>query len=522
MTSNTSLILPNQALSPQVPWKYLNRLLWLPDDARSMGIHIMAGKGSGKSRLMGRTISWLDFIRGVPQVIFDPHGPTIDNFLDKFLRLPPETQTSLRPRLQYIDMSGQSGYVYPFPLYYRNGTESLYEISQRFLDVVRKIDPYLQTASVEGWNALWRTGTYTGMILAALGYQISEAEEMLRDPLRWENQFETAIEHFPELIPAVLYMRELENSKDNIRNRRTESFFNKIALFSLDPAMKAMFASSQAGLDWNEVIGRHKTILLDFRHEHDLERRRFKMVWAFNYFLDFIKQRGAGRHRPIGLVIDELTSLFSIQALGSDLFGSELDELINVIARNYSVWLTIAHQELFQVTERILKSLMTMGTQIMGVTTDPEGARYLAQLYFQYKPYLVKKYEAVYGSSMGSSVILDYRSVEFTTEEQLTLQSYRFIRQGRFRFLVRPAVMEGDLTGRLRAISIENFDRNIYPDDKVLSIFRQRSMEKNGLSVEDALNGISRRLLTSTEVKALAVNKRSTKPAVKEKIPFWG
>lgn len=521
-TNSLPLIVPNRTFSPQVPWEYFRRLLWLPDSSRSMGIHIMAGKGSGKSRLMGRIIAWLDFIRGVPQVIFDPHGPTIDNFLDKLLRLPPELQDRLFPRVQYIDMSGYSGYIFPFPLYYRNGAESLYEISQRFLDVVRKIDPYLQTASVEGWNALWRTGTYTGMILSALNYQISEAEGLLSEPSKWENLFERALEHYPEILPAVQYLRELERAKENIRSRRTESFFNKIALFSLDPSMKAMFGAPHPGLDWNEVIGQHQTILLDFRHEHDLERRRFKMVWAFNYFLDFIKQRGAGRHRPIGLVIDELTSLFSVQALASDLFGSDLDELINVIARNYSVWLTIAHQEMFQINERIIKSLMTMGTQILGVTTDPEGARYLAQLYFRYDPYLVKKYETVYGSLMGVPIPLEYRSVEFTTEEQLILQSYQFVDQKRFRFTVRPAAREGDFTGGLRAISIENLDLDIYPDAKRISDMRQSLMRQNGLPVEDVLNDISKRLLPNGEVKALSERHRLSKSAAKEQIPFWG
>lgn len=419
-------------------------------------------------------------------------------------------------------MSGHYGFIFPFPLYYRNDVESLYEVSQRFLDVVRKIDPYLQTASVEGWNALWRTGTYTGMILSALNYQISEAEGLLNEPSKWEGLFDQAMERYPEILPAVQYLKELERAKENIRNRRTESFFNKIALFSLDPSMKAMFGASQPGLDWNEVISQHKTILLDFRHEHDLERRRFKMVWAFNYFLDFIKQRGAGRHRPIGLVIDELTSLFSVQALASDLFGSELDELINDIARNYSVWLTIAHQEMFQVTERIIKSLMTMGTQILGVTTDPEGARFLAQLYFKYNPYQVKKYEAVYGSSMGYPMVLDYRSVEFTAEEQLILQSYQFIHQGRFRFLAKTATREGDFSGGLRAISIENLDRDIYPDEKRVSELRQRFMQENGLFVDDALKEISKRLLHCAEGKALPAGQRKLKSIAEEQIPFWG
>ena len=43
-----------------------------------MGTHIVAGKGSGKSRLMGRIIAFLDFLQGVPTVIFDPHGGTIE------------------------------------------------------------------------------------------------------------------------------------------------------------------------------------------------------------------------------------------------------------------------------------------------------------------------------------------------------------------------------------------------------------------------------------------------------------
>jgi hypothetical protein len=510
------------AVSPQVPWEYFKRLLWLPDSTRSMGIHIMAGKGSGKSRLMGRMIAWLDFIRGVPQVIFDPHGPTIDNFLDKLQRLPPESQSRMMSRVQYIDMSGHYGYIHPFPLYYRLDSENLYEVSQRLLNVIRKIDPFLQNASVEGWNALWRTGTYAGMLLTAMNFQISEVEGLLKEPSKWEHLFEIALAKYPELLPAVQYLYELENSKENIHNRRIESFSNKIAIFSLDPCMKAMFGASQQGLNWNEVIRRRKTILLDFRHEQDLERRRFKMVWAFNYFLDFIKHRGAGRHEPIGLVIDELTSLFSVQALGSDLFGSELDELINVIARNYSVWLTIAHQELFQVTERILKSLMTMGTQILGVTTDPEGAKYLAQLFFKYDPHLVKKYEAVYGSVMGIPMVLDFRSVEFTAEEQLILQSYQFIHQGRFRFLARPAAREGDLRNKIHTISIENLDRNIYPDDKKLSDLRQMAMQRDGLPVSEVLKEISNRLLKNGDENTFFLEQGSAENQIPNQIPFWG
>src|SRR4051794_26981486 len=93
--------------------------LWLPDKSRNMGIHLMAGRGSGKSRLMGRGIGWNDFIRNIPLVILDPAGPTIDNLLDKILRSPHDQQEQLLSRVVYVDMSGKGTRLVPFPLYYR-------------------------------------------------------------------------------------------------------------------------------------------------------------------------------------------------------------------------------------------------------------------------------------------------------------------------------------------------------------------------------------------------------------------
>ena len=148
------------------------------------------------------------------------------------------------------------------------------------------------------------------MLLAARGYQITEAERLLRNPSGWD--FSQVLTTHPETKPAVDFFREMGRVSKQVRSRRTESFYNKIAIFSLDPAMKAMFGASEPGVNWNDVIQKRLIVLLDFRHEHDIERRRFKMVWAFNYLLDFIKHRGAGRHIPISLIIDEFSSLFSV------------------------------------------------------------------------------------------------------------------------------------------------------------------------------------------------------------------
>ena len=62
---------------------WLHTARTLPASARVMGLYVLAGRGTGKSRLLGRKIACGDFFAGIPQVIFDPVGGTIDNFLEK-------------------------------------------------------------------------------------------------------------------------------------------------------------------------------------------------------------------------------------------------------------------------------------------------------------------------------------------------------------------------------------------------------------------------------------------------------
>jgi hypothetical protein len=488
-------------MPPEMRW----RLLTIPDQARSMGIHIMAGRGSGKSRLMGGVIAWLDFVRGVPLVVLDPAGPSIDNFLNKLVRLPRADQERLWRRVVYVDMSGRVGYVTPFPLYYRLGQESLYEIAQRYLDVVRKIDPHLATASVEGWNALWRIGTYAGMVLTALDCQITEAEGLLSSPAAWMGKFPAAVQTYPEVRPAVEFFTEqFLNWEENVRGRRTDSFLNKVAWFRLDPTMRAMFGAKEVGIDWRRVIQERQAVLLDFRHEYDLERRRFKMLWAFTYFLDFIKQRGAGRHQPVSVIIDELTSLLNTQVLGVNPFVADLDELINVIARNYRVWLTIAHQELYQLDERLQKTLMSMGTQILGTTSDMDAALFLARHLYRVNPYQVKRYEPIYNSFMGRDRIIDHRAVDFTVEEQHYQHSYEFKDRGLFRFLVRPAPGEGETSTYVYPVTIRNFDRGVWVNEELVGQARALLSQRSGVPIETALAEIEARQNAGALISAIS------------------
>jgi HEPN domain-containing protein len=462
-----------------------------------MPLFMAAGSGSGKSRFLGRLLAWQDFINGVPLVILDPHGVTIENFLDKLSRLPFTVSERMRERLwqriRYVDMSGEQGYVVPFPLYYHQADESLYAIAQRYIDIVRKIDPHLQTASIEGLNAFKTVGANAGIILAALDCQITEAADLLRRPEAWLGRAKRQLEMDGESLErAIAFFNTYADLADGARHRQAASFLNKINQFELDPVMRAMFGPSQPGIDWAEVVARREVVLLDFQHVLDPERRQFLMMWAYQYFMNFVKKRGPGRHQPISLIVDEMAALFPMSGLVADQFAADLDEMINQIARNYSLYLTLATQELYQFGERLQKTLLSM-TLIQGRTSDPDAAEMLTRRLDRYDPYKVKKYENVWMSNLFGPFVVERRPVEFTTEEQSLLASYKYQDLKKFEFLVRLPQGEGSMARNLQHISIAALDAGHFPDKALVTKAQRLLMRRDGTPIATALAEIRAR-----------------------------
>ncbi len=466
--------------------------VWPSDKVRNMGIYWLASKGSGKSRGMGRWVAKQDCLRGIPQVIYDPVGGTIDNLLDSLSRLPVEQQRTIWPRIIYVDMGARDA-VTPFPLYYRLGKEeSLFQTSQRYLDVVRMLDPHLQSASVEGWNALWSCGTNTGMALAALGGQIVDAPALLTQPKRFKSSLQATLPAYPDSQPAIDWLlRELPGLKPELRSRRTAAFLQKIGLFSYDEPTQAMVGASLPGIDWQRVVEEGQTVLLDFRHVLDAEHRRFLMMWTLFYFLDFIKHRGAGRHRPIGCIIDEVSVLTNIDVQsGLDLFAIAIDELLNVWARQGQVWVTISHQEMWQVSERLFKTLMGCGTRIIGRTSDSTAALTLSRELIPADPRRVKRYEPLYDREQQ---VFDYRPVEYNLDEQHYVAAQLYKNLSTFQFLVRTMSGEGGHDTPLRPLDLTGIEPGVWPDEARVAKIRQLLHQRTAVPVAQILGEIRER-----------------------------
>jgi hypothetical protein len=480
-----------------VPPEVAGRLAVISDRARGMGIRVCASRGAGKSRLLGRVIAWLDFVRRTPMVVIDPVGVVIDNVLDKLARLPQQDQEPLWPHIRFVDLAGVHGSVVPMPLYYRSGNESLYAIAQRPLDVFRKSDPELLTASILGWNAVAAIGSRVGMALAACGCQITEAPDLLADPKRWTDRLHAAAQNYPELDPVVdFFLRRYPELSAREREQQTLSFLRKIDLFQLDPVARAQYGAAQPGIDWQEVVDQRQCVLIDCRHLLDHERKRFAILWVYQGLLEWIKRRGPGRHLPLSLIVDEITYLLGDKHAHTDPLTEDMEELVARLARNHGIWLTLAHQEVNQLSDRINYLLMTCN-QVFGSTADVDAALAIARRFDRWDPSWTKKRENVWASDpIGGHFVIDTRTTEYTIEEQQYLNSRTYLELPRFTFYTGLSSEEGSLPTRLRRTSIAGFDSGLYVDEDLVASAREQLARRDGVPIAELLRTIQdRRML---------------------------
>jgi hypothetical protein len=322
------------------------------DNALSMGLGIISGKGSGKTTLLGE-LSAQVFQKGYAQVLFDPLGTLTPAFLSRTVRflqyVPPGHHRRFWERIRYVDL-GATDFVVPFPIYYGLGSDlSLSEIAGRFLNVLRLSSPALVKNAPVSWPAMHRIGVNAGMVLASLGFQLTEAEDLLFNTLSWERsgRFAQAFNRCTEVLPAVSYFRNqyLPMSRSE-KSRLTSSFLDHVFQFTVDPQLRAVFCSHAPGIDWEDVERQGQTIILDFKNVRDPKTKRFAMLWVFSTFYEFLKQHDR-QDVPFGVTIDELAALTQQVTDSVNPLAVLLDEFINQYMRNNNIWFTCAFQSIF-------------------------------------------------------------------------------------------------------------------------------------------------------------------------------
>jgi hypothetical protein len=164
--------------------------LTIAESALSMGLLNVGARGSGKTTLLA-LIALQHVRKGNVQVIIDPLGTLSVALLFLLLRslqhVPQADHAEIWQRLSYIDV-GNPESVTPFPIYYRRGAETLREVAERFIDTLRLANPALIKNAPISWPSLRKVGINTDMVLSALGYQLTEAEDLLIHTGEWEKK----------------------------------------------------------------------------------------------------------------------------------------------------------------------------------------------------------------------------------------------------------------------------------------------------------------------------------------------
>jgi hypothetical protein len=497
--------------------RVLNGKVKLSDSARTSGIHIQATRGSGKSTLEA-CIALADAARGKPVVLFEAQGGLVEQLLWRLRFLHPDTRKAIVSRIVYVDMSGKRGSVSGWPLMYRLPGDTFYDIARRFPELVKRLDPDLTNAPIMGANALDFLGTYTGMALFAMGCQYTEATELLDNPLKWADRLREAGQKHPEAKPATdFFLNHYPNMPALEQRNLTMTLRAKLSPFILNPTLKAMFGASSPDIDWEEVAEQRKLVILDFQDITADDDIRFKMRWTFSYLWEYIKKRQDARDKPISVIIDELSYLLSMRSGSDDLLSADLDNFINKDMRYRNVWLTLAHQELYQIPDRMKKTLLSMGTQIIGQTSDRETADLLGQMYLDYDPFWVKKEiprwavmthsspgfmkdsygrEHIYSSSRQHIEVVDYVTEEFTLDEQLEMASSEFRKISQFHFLLAHSGREGTLARHLTKVNIQRQVEAVpFPNKERVNQDRDWLIERSGTPIATIHEQIQKRQL---------------------------
>jgi hypothetical protein len=438
----------------------LQRSFSIPDSHRDRGLHFVAGSGSGKSLALGLLAS-LDFLRGVPQVLFDPTGQMIDAFLLRLAQLPKSLWRHVWPHIRYVDMSGRNGRAVPWPLLFELPGDSRKDIADRFLETCRTTDPQLQSASIQGYNALYRVGAPVGMILSSLGLQLDSALDLLNAPEEWLDRLDEAERRYPEVHEAAEFIRKqyLPLSQRD-RLSLTNSYRAKLEPIMLDPALRGTLCTEPAGIDFDQVVRQRQTVLLDFRAETNQRVRLLKTRWVYDTLLAYIRYRGPGRHLPLAIHFDEITELTNQSSLDQHLFAADLDYLFNVLQRNYSLWITAAHQQMWQLGPKTQETLLALGTQFFGSISDMETAEVLAHRYCNLSPYRVKRWENVWMSGIEGAYVVERKPVDFPMDEQRFLAARDFMNRRPFSFLVKPRHED-----RLLSVSLARYMGDPWPNE---------------------------------------------------------
>lgn len=495
--------------------------VWLSNAALANGIRIIGASGCGKTQL-GASILYSSFMQRRPFLVFDPTKSLIKSFLARVeqhcdeKRLSAAQQDALYDRIIYCDLSGRYGYVVPVSLFCRYGQESLSAVADRVISWVSGNFAASHSAPVEGFSSIVKTLYPASIIAAALqpDIQVTELPDLLRNSKKTSSPWKQRLEevgrkYSAEAAEAVAYIeQEFNKLEAAVRERRLNLLEVVLQPFRYSLPVRATFGASRPGLDFDQIIEQGQMVLIDASGLVG-EYKQQVLNWILLYTLPpFLRARGSGRPKPIGVMIDEIATFYMDSPESMTVFASRFGDMVHVLRRQYGIHpLCVIHQSLAQLHEQIGAHLAALGNQIVGKPADYDSAVLLAEQLFAYEAH-VKRWDPVYMNSIEGPTVIDWRPQEFTRQEVLPQQALMLQQLKKLHFLTKLTRTEGGGQGPLCDLDITSM-LGPWPNEAAIEQRCRQLAAASGVPIAQVLAEINAR----TQISATPANPATPKPS---------
>lgn len=317
------------------------------EHARSAHMYIIGITGKGKSKLLEHCLVQ-DIMSGRGVVLVDPHSDLASDVLS--LTLTRGASSHLTPeRFVYFDPTRRD-YIIPFNVLATGGEP--YEVAQCIVEAFRRTWP----ESLREAPHFSNVATAALILLVEQGLTLIHMHRLLTDT-DWREQLLARTMNAE--VADFFHDRYDRWGRDAPVLR--ESTLNKVAAFTFNPHLRLVLGQRENRLDLRRTMDESKVLLVDLGR-CDGETRRL----LGSLLVTGLEQAAVGRQdiprelrRPCYAYIDEFQD-FASNAGSVKSLAQILSE-----CRKFGLHLTLAHQNLSQLSERMLGAIGNIQTCVI-------------------------------------------------------------------------------------------------------------------------------------------------------------
>ena len=454
--------------------------LRVTESARQTHTYVVGITGKGKSKLLEH-ILFQDIVSGRGCGVLDPHSDLVEDLL-RYLHGHPEQARAHWDRILYIDPS-RTDCLVPFNVLASAG--SPYETAQNVVEAFRRTWPQALAEAPRFANVV------TACVLTLIPNQLTlvELPRVLTDAQFREHLLQRVSD--PEVIT---FWRERYEKWGRETPVMIESILNKVTAFTFNPQLRLILGAQENRLDFRQIMDEGKVLLVDLGRCDAETRRLVGSLIVIGLEQGARSRKNArGNRRPFYFCIDEFQDFCA-----NDGAAQTLAQILSE-CRKFGLHLTLAHQTLAQINERMKGALGNIQLKIIfGVAR--QDAEILARHLFQVDGERVK--HTVQDADQQDRSHPVYYSVQ--EEWERTIQALQNL-SSRRAYAKYPGAVSAV---RLKTVTVKGH----HADEAAMESIKQRLAAQHGMDVVEILAGIEERAPQPR-------GERSSKPPLRQRTP---